>query len=85
MKIFKKIKQDMKEVRDAFHGFNMFQKLWMVLLVFITVNTLMKFLDKSWKRLIEFLERIKMKKETDYSDDCPDKCEDLFGNEEDDF
>lgn len=82
MKLFRKMKQDMREVRESIHRFNFFQKIWMIILVYMTVNTIMKAIDHLWKKVIEFLEKLKMRKEEDYSGQCPDEYEDPF---DDDF
>lgn len=84
MKLIRKIKKDMREVREAIHGFNFFQKLWMIILVFITVNTIMRFVGKFWQIFndkLKSLQKRMKKQEEDYSSQCPDEY-DPFDDEE---
>ena len=84
MNILKKFKNDRKVVRDSFHSLSTTQKLLLTACILSTVTILTGVFNNICHFINDKIEEIKSRKEEDYSDECPDKCEDLKFNEFDD-
>ena len=74
MKFLRKFKDDRKVVRDTFHSLTSFQKIWLTILTISTVLVIFKVVNTILLKVTEFISNKRNKE--DYSDDCPDFCED---------
>lgn len=83
MNILKKFKNDRKVVRDSFHSLSTAQKLLLTAYTLSTVLIFTEIVNNICRFINDRIEEIKSRKE-DYSDECPDKCEDLKFDEFDD-